>query len=303
MKDFSLLKWLASALAAWGLAGCTGLDLLNTISGDPAVDPVTLSYGVSVRQRVDIYPVPGKAGAIISSVAANPAAATLRPVVIFFYGGAWASGSKADYAFVAKTFNDMGYVVAIPDYRLTPETAYPGFVQDSAVAVHLVIARAAEFGGDPKNIVLMGHSAGAYNAAMVAMDPRWLSAADRARIKGFVGLASPVNFLPIQMPEAQRAFNWPNTPRDTQPIEHVSRDNPPMLLITAKRDPLVDPEVNSKAMAEKLQALGVSVRVETVDGPLGLVNHANLVGTLSGRFSFLGATLKRTQEFVEQVTR
>lgn len=291
-----------SSLAVGGLmllTGCSGLEFLNTVSG-PFLGPVTLSYGPSSRQQLDIYSVQAPPG---SAVAAGSLASKLRPVVVFFYGGAWASGSKADYGFVAKTFNDMGYVVAIPDYRLTPETVYPGFVQDSAAAIRLVIARAADFGGDPNNIVLMGHSAGAYNAAMVAMDPRWLAANDRKRIKGFVGLASPVNFLPIQMPEAQRAFNWPNTSRDTQPIEHVARDNPPMLLITAKRDPLVDPEVNSKAMADRLRSLGVPVRVETVDGPLGLVNHSNLVGTLSNRFSFLAATLKTTREFVEQVTR
>lgn len=264
--------------------------------------PVTLAYGPSPRQQLDIYPVV-TARTASSAIAAGVQPGKLRPVVMFFYGGAWASGSKGDYSFVAKTFNDMGYVVVIPDYRLTPETVYPGFVQDSAAAVRLVIARAAEFGGDPNNIVLMGHSAGAYNAAMVAMDARWLSAADRGKIRGFVGLASPVNFLPIQMPEAQRAFNWPDTPRDTQPIEHVSKNNPPMLLITAKRDPLVDPEVNSKALADKLKLFGVPVRLETVDGPLGLVNHANLVGTLSTRFAFLAETLARTREFVEQVTR
>lgn len=297
------MRWFAGIVVSLMLAGCSGLEFLNAVSGSPESPPATLAYGSSPRQQLDIYPVAPKHLGSSSASAAGAKGGRLRPVVMFFYGGAWASGSKADYSFIAKTFNDMSYVVVIPDYRLTPETVYPGFVQDSAAAVRLVIARAADFGGDPNNIVLMGHSAGAYNAAMVAMDTRWLSAADRAKIRGFVGLASPVNFLPIQMPEAQRAFSWPNTPRDTQPIEHVSQANPPMLLITAKRDPLVDPEVNSKALAEKLKLFGVPVRLETVDGPLGLINHASLVGTLSNRLGFLAATLEQTREFVEKVTR
>ena len=288
------MMWLKSVLAALSasfLSGCSSLDVLNAVSKSPQAASATLSYGPSARQRVEFYPAPQRV------------TATAVPVVVFFYGGAWESGSRLDYRFIARTFNDLGYLVAIPDYRLTPEVTYPGFVQDSAEALRLVIEQAARFGGDAQRIVLAGHSAGAYNAISLATDSRWLSESERRRIRGVIGLSSPVNFLPIQMPAAQRAFNWPNTPRDSQPIEHVSPASPPMLLLSAKRDPLVDPEINSAALAARLRAAGVYVKMEVFEGPFGLVSHSSLVASLSDRLSFLAPTIERSKVFIEMVTR
>jgi acetyl esterase/lipase len=272
--------------AVFGLSGCSSLDMVNAFTPSPNGLPVTLSYGSSERQRVDVYQ-----------------AGRRKPLVIFFYGGSWNSGSRTDYRFVARAFNDLGYSVAIPDYRLTPEALYPDFLKDSAQAISLLINRAEEFGADPQRVILVGHSAGAYNAMMVALDQRWLSPEDRQRIRGVIGLASPVNFLPIQLPAARLAFHWPNTPRDSQPIEHVSSSSPPILFINANNDPLVDPRINSIAMAEKLRAANVYVEVENFDGPLGMINHARLVATLSPTFQFLSPTLDKSRVFIERVSR
>lgn len=289
------------------LVGCSSLDTLNALTGRPTVAPVTLEYGGLPRQRVDIYSMPSSAAPLSGVNAMSTARAagerTLKPVVIFFYGGSWTYGSRQDYSFVAKAFLDAGYVVAIPDYRLSPEVTYPVFLHDSAAAVRKVIEQAREFGGDPDRIVLMGHSAGAYNAAMVAMDKRLLPDTDRRRIRGVVGLASPVNFLPIQLPQARVAFNWPNTPADSQPIEHVSRDSPPMFLAVTPSDRLVDPVLNSGALAKKLQSAGVYVRLESYELPLRLINHTSLVGTLSPTFQFATPTMTHVREFIERVTR
>ena len=281
-----MLRFALVFTAVFGLSGCSSLDMVNAFTPSPNGLPVTLSYGSSERQRVDVYQ-----------------AGRRKPLVIFFYGGSWNSGSRADYRFVARAFNDLGYSVAIPDYRLTPEALYPDFLKDSAQAISLLINRAEEFGADPQRVILVGHSAGAYNAMMVALDQRWLSPEDRQRIRGVIGLASPVNFLPIQLPAARLAFHWPNTPRDSQPIEHVSSSSPPILFINANNDPLVDPTINSIAMAEKLRAANVYVEVENFDGPLGMINHARLVATLSPTFQFLSPTLDKSRVFIERVSR
>jgi acetyl esterase/lipase len=281
-----MLRFALVFTAVFGLSGCSSLDMVNAFTPSPNGLPVTLSYGSSERQRVDVYQ-----------------AGRRKPLVIFFYGGSWNSGSRADYRFVARAFNDLGYSVAIPDYRLTPEALYPDFLKDSAQAISLLINRAEEFGADPQRVILVGHSAGAYNAMMVALDQRWLSPEDRQRIRGVIGLASPVNFLPIQLPAARLAFHWPNTPRDSQPIEHVSSSSPPILFINANNDPLVDPRINSIAMAEKLRAANVYVEVENFDGPLGMINHARLVATLSPTFQFLSPTLDKSRVFIERVSR
>ena len=281
-----MLRFALAFTAVFGLSGCSSLDMVNAFTPSPSGLPVTLSYGSSERQRVDVYQ-----------------AGRRKPLVIFFYGGSWNSGSRTDYRFVARAFNDLGYSVAIPDYRLTPEALYPDFLKDSAQAISLLINRAEEFGADPQRVILVGHSAGAYNAMMVALDQRWLSPEDRQRIRGVIGLASPVNFLPIELPAARLAFHWPNTPRDSQPIEHVSSSSPPMLFINANNDPLVDPRINSIAMAEKLRAANVYVEVENFDGPLGMINHARLVATLSPTFQFLSPTLDKSRVFIERVSR
>ncbi|NBW00519.1 MAG: alpha/beta hydrolase [Betaproteobacteria bacterium] len=291
LTSMTWFRWAAVVLGTLLLSGCSSLDVLNAVSKSPQVASVTLSYGPSTRQRVEFYP------------ASKTASGTVVPVIVFFYGGAWESGSRLDYRFIARTFNDLGYLVAIPDYRLTPEVTYPGFVEDSAAALRLIIEEAARFGGDTQRIVLSGHSAGAYNAISLATDPRWLTEAERRRIRGVIGLSSPVNFLPIQMPAAQRAFNWPNTPRDSQPIEHVSAASPPMLLLSAKRDPLVDPQINSATLAERLRAAGVYVKMEVYEGPFGLVSHSSLVASLSDRLSFLAPTIEHSKMFIEMVTR
>jgi acetyl esterase/lipase len=281
-----MLRLALAFVAVFGLSGCSSLDMVNAFTPSPSGLPLTLSYGSSERQRVDVYQ-----------------AGRRKPLVIFFYGGSWNSGSRTDYRFVARAFNDLGYSVAIPDYRLTPEALYPDFLKDSAQAISLLINRAEEFGADPQRVILVGHSAGAYNAMMVALDQRWLSPEDRQRIRGVIGLASPVNFLPIQLPAARLAFHWPNTPRDSQPIEHVSSSSPPILFINANNDPLVDPRINSIAMAEKLRAANVYVEVENFDGPLGMINHARLVATLSPTFQFLSPTLDKSRVFIERVSR
>jgi acetyl esterase/lipase len=279
---------LAAVGGAWAASGAmSALDVVNVLSGSPLVKPFTLAYGDSQRQRIDIYPQ--QQGG--------------RPILIWFYGGAWNSGSRTDYRFVARTFHDLGYMVAIPDYRLTPEVVYPDFVRDSAAAVRAVIDEAVRFGGDPTRVLLAGHSAGAYNAAMVALDRRWLPIAYRKRIRGVIGLAAPVNFLPIQMPEARQAFSWPDTPRDSQPVEHVSRESPPMLLISAKHDPLVDPDINAGVLAGRLRRLGVQVEEERLEDPLGFITHARLVATLSNRMAPLVPTIARMDAFAQRVSR
>jgi len=301
------LGLLASGVGAL-LSGCSSLEFLNQVSGRPHAEPITVSYGVHSRQRVDVYPVVEKrlqmipGGASVIS-AANAAPEQGRPMVIFFYGGSWNSGSRADYRFVATALNDLGYVVAIPDYRLTPEVFYPEFLQDSAEAVRTLIRQARQFGADPNRIVLAGHSAGAYNAAMIAMDQRWMVADERRHIRGLIGFAAPVNFLPIQIPEVQQTFRWPDTPQDSQPIEHVAPGNPPVLLITARGDRVVDPTRNSQSFADRLMQAGVPVQVEVIDGPLGLANHANVVATISPTFQFVAPTLTKIRSFVDQVTR
>ena len=141
--------------------------------------------GSDPLQRADVW------------VPANKSAGS-RPVIVFFYGGGWHSGSPEDYGFIGRHFARLGYVVVIPGYRLVPGGEYPHMLEDAAAGVRWTLDHAAQYGGDPGRIFTMGHSAGAYGAVMLALDPRWLAAVKVPpdTIKGAIGLAGPYDFYP-----------------------------------------------------------------------------------------------------------
>lgn len=211
------------------LSGCSGAQFINVITPASGYDlKKDVPFG-DHQLKLDVY---------------SPADARNAPVVVFFYGGSWQSGKsleKSAYKFVGQALAEQGYVAIIADYRLYPAVKYPDFLDDCAQAVLWAHQHAAEYGADPSKLILMGHSAGAYNAAMLALNPAILkkSDADRAWIRGFIGLAGPYDFLPIIDPIVQTVFGareqWPLT----QPIRYVDAHAPPMLLLAGEDDDIV----------------------------------------------------------------
>jgi acetyl esterase/lipase len=281
---FVLTAVAACLLIMGGLTACSPLSVLNAVSPGSALQAGDdVAYGMKSRQRLDIY---------------RPASATnSSPVIVFFYGGNWNSGERGDYAFVGRALARRGYVVVIPDYRLYPEVRYTDILADSAAAVAWTVREIHNYGGDAAHLFVMGHSAGAYNAAMVALDPALLASAGvkPGAVHGFIGLAGPYNFLPIENVATRPVFNYPNTPADSQPINHVTAASPPSLLIAAKNDDTVNPARNTGALADAMRAAGVPVREVYLDR----VNHTTLVGTLSTSLKALAPTLDVVQSFVD----
>lgn len=265
--------------------GCTAFDVLNTLADAPPGPSTAIRYGDHPRQALDLY------------LPAGASAKSPAPILVFFYGGSWNAGSRTDYRFVAEAFVTQGYAVALPDYRLTPEVTYPDFLIDSAAAIQALHQQARALGADPSRMVLMGHSAGAYNAAMLTYDKRWLSSEHRRAIRGFVGLAGPYDFLPIAIPSVQTTFNWPNTPRDTQPVEHVRPGDAPALLMVATKDSLVDPITNTRALEARMLQAEVPVQVLAYDR----VGHASLIASLVPPISALASVRADTLRFLKDV--
>ncbi len=275
-----------AALASLALvAGCSGarvVDVLTPASGYLLASDV--AYGTGPRRMLDVYrpadaPAGGKA-----------------PVVVFLYGGSWRTGSKSQYRFVAQALASRGIVTVIPDYRLFPEVRYPELLDDGAAAVAWTRRSIARYGGDPDRIFITGHSAGAYNAAMVAFDPRLLAkhGMKPQEFRGFVGLAGPYNFLPIVDEGVQEVFGWPGTPPDSQPINHVARDSIPSLLVAAKNDTFVYTVQNTVPMGDALRGSGVEVAVDIHER----VNHITLVGAMAGPLRFLAPVRDEFVQFV-----
>ena len=266
------------------LTACSGADLLNaTVATDTYRRTEGVAYGSDPRQMLDVY---------------QPDAATRNaPMVVFFYGGSWSSGERADYRFVGEALASKGIVVVVADYRLSPAFRYPAFVQDSASAVRWAFDHAAEFGGDAQRIFVMGHSAGAYNAAMVALDSRWLAAVGLTplRLAGWIGLAGPYDFLPIGDAKTQVAFNWPDTSADTQPLAYASKASPPALLLAPVNDSVVSPQRSTVAMAQRLKASGVRVESALFDG----VSHVTLLASMAQVLRGRAPVLERVSGFVQ----
>jgi acetyl esterase/lipase len=271
------------ALLAAPLAGCSRSALLDAVvSRDSYRGREGVRYGGDQRQKLDVFrPL----------LDARPA-----PLVVFFYGGSWTRGERADYRFVGEALAAHGIATLIVDYRLSPQVRYPQFLADCAQAVKWAFEHTAELGADARRIFLMGHSAGAYNAAMLALDPRWLANVGLApqRLAGWVGLAGPYDFLPISNPDAQIAFDWPATAADTQPITHVSAQAPRSLLLAAAEDDSVNPQRSTVGLARRLAAVGAPVRYKLFDR----VGHVSLVVAMARPLNWLAPVLPEVLGFV-----
>lgn len=208
-------------------------------------------YGATERQKLDIY--------------APKAASGPLPVVFFVYGGSWSDGDRRSYDFAGRAIAAQGFVTVIADYRLVPEVEYPAFLVDCAEAFAWVTQNIGSYGGDASRIALMGHSAGAYNALMLALDQSYLAARGLLpHVRCYVGLSGPYDFFPFDGPISLRTFGAVRNPRATQPINHVSPQAPPMFLATGDKDTLVYPR-NTVALAARLRR--VDVVVEEVHYP------------------------------------
>ena len=285
-RPASVIRPLAIALAATlALAACSPLGTLNAVIPSSSYTlNADVAYGPLPRQRLDMY----------RPTDAAPAAGW--PVVVFFYGGSWNRGEKADYKFVGEALASRGVLTLVADYRLYPAVRYPDFLKDSALALGYGLNEAKRLGGDVKRVFVMGHSAGGYNAAMLALDARWLGEIGHApkELAGFIGLAGPYDFFPMTNPDTQPVFFHPNYPPHTQPLEFAASTAPRTFLGAAVKDSLIEPQRNTVGLATKLKSVGVPVTLKMYDS----VSHITLVASLARPLRFLAPTLEDVVAFI-----
>jgi len=244
-------------------------------------------YGPGPRNQLDIYRPRGGAESL--------------PVAVMFYGGTWEEGDRATYRFVGAALARRGIVTVIPDYRVYPEVRFPGFLRDGAEAVRWTRDHVADYGGDPTKIVLIGHSAGAHIAAMLALDSQWLAAVgldSRRDIRGMVGLAGPYDFLPLTDPKLKDIFGPADRLARTQPIHFVDGQAAPIFVAAGTQDRTVDPG-NTTRLARKIESRGGQVTEVLYPG----VDHRTLIGAFSPLLRARAPVLDDTVRFIESVTR
>ena len=296
----TLIRYLIGLVAAVALAAgalyayspARGLDVINNLyPGEDGVERVAsaVQFEPGPRGLLDVW----------AQRAAQPTArpALGKPVLVFFYGGGWANGSRLDYGFVAKAYAARGYVVVLPDYRLVPQVRFPAFLQDAAAAVRWTHDNIARYGGDPDRIAVAGHSAGGYLAVMLALDGRYLRAAgaDPSMIKAAIGLAGPYDFYPFVKRRSIDAMGRAPDPLATQPITFARADAPPLLLVAGTADTEVRPR-NAINLAAREQALGsTTTRLRQYQG----LDHNDLIMALAKPFRAKAPLLEESVAFLQ----
>jgi acetyl esterase/lipase len=259
-----MMRILSALAALLSLSACSPLALLSSVVPRGAfVEHSAIAYRDGARGKLDVY------------VPKDEAAS--HPVIVFIYGGAWNSGERGDYLFVAEALASRGFVVVIPDYRLYPEVRYPAFVEDVAAAFAWTRREIGRYRGDPGRVFLMGHSAGAHIAAMVAYNERFLAreGLKRADVRGFIGLAGPYDFVPDEE-KITAALSGEGDPSKAMPARYVHGGEPPSLLIRGDKDTRVG-AINQDRLVERLKAAGS--RFEDIRYP-GL-SHSTVIARLA----------------------
>jgi acetyl esterase/lipase len=244
------------------LAGCADMfyATVGSVSGSRnVVERHNITFDEKHSLQVDIY---------------SPIHAAGAPIVVFFYGGSWEEGKRRWYRYVGSALANNGVVAMIPDYRKFPDVRFPSFMHDAARAVAWARVHAAEYGGDPQRVFVMGHSAGGEIAALLAADKRYLAdvGMQPRDLAGMIGVAGAYAFLPFVDNEAEIFGDDAQGRFDSQPINFIDGDEPPMLLLQGTDDDEVPPK-NAEAMAERAQAMDGTAVLKLYPG----VGHSSIL--------------------------
>jgi acetyl esterase/lipase len=262
------------------------LTVLSNVTGtSDTVRLAGFAYGSDPRQRLDVY---------VPQVALSKP----RPVLVFGYGGGFTDGKRDEYRFAGEAFASLGFVTVVYDYRLHPQVSFPTYLQDAARAVRWTHDYAYRFNGDAQRLVLAGHSAGAYMAAMLAVNPAYLEGVG-LRPKDLnlvVCLSGGYDFYDPARPEHDGFISddiakvmLPGTTQ-TQPIRFVSKDAPPFVIFHGRQDRVL-PVDQAQRFVRALRAVGDAPEYLEYD-----LDHASTVTTLAAPLRGLSgvyADLKR----------
>jgi acetyl esterase/lipase len=239
------------------------------------------------QQKLDLY-LPSKKG---------------FTTIVFTFGGGWHSGGRKSVSPIGEKFQSLGYGCALLSHRLSPMDKFPAQIEDVAAAFAWVKGHIGEKGGDPARIFLVGHSSGAHLSLLLAADPKYLAKHKLTPkdIAGVVGLSTPVDLEPRKdgkgFGDSLMAGRGADVfardaaiMKDASPIEHITKNLPPVLLIVGERDfPML--EADAKAFVEKAkeaQATAASVVTKGRD-------HIGVVRALVDEKSDV---LEKVREFV-----
>lgn len=239
-------------------------------------------YGLKPRHRLDIYRSVEKL--------------SHQPLIVFVHGGAWQHGNKRDYLFIGETFAKEGYDVAVINYQLAPKNIFPSFVDDLTQALNYLHQNQDKLEISTENVVLMGHSAGAFNVMSAVYHPKPNTIQCLGNIKAIFGLAGPYHFDYKGDPLAEDAFDQGISYKEVMPYYFVNQNNIKHYLLMAENDQIVKKH-NTLDMDQALREKGNHSHIAVIPK----TGHITILASLSSFISHYFRTKRTILHFLEEV--
>ena len=242
-----------------------------------------IPYGLKARHRLDLY--------------RTSAPRQQRPLIVFVHGGAWMHGDKKDYGFIGEAFAKEGFDVAVINYHLAPEYIFPASIDDLSLALNFLTQSQHKLQIEVENVVLMGHSAGAFNVMSALYHPTPYQLQVKENIRAIVGLAGPYHFDYKGDPICADAFDQNVPYQQVMPYYFVEHNQVKHYLFTADKDNIVG-HSNSEDFDRRLKASGNHSQLIQIPR----VGHITMIGSVSSLFSRFFKTKAEIMRVLDEIS-
>lgn len=243
-----------------------------------------VAYGLRARHRLDLF--------------RTQTPREHRPLIVFVHGGAWMHGDKKDYRFIGEAFAKEGFDVAVINYHLAPEHIFPASIDDLSLALNYLNVHQLKYQISTEKVVLMGHSAGAFNVMSALYHPQPYEIQCRSQITAIIGLAGPYHFDYKGDPICADAFDQNRPYQEVMPYYFVESNRVKHYLLVAENDDVVGLS-NAVDLDRRLKEKGNYSQLWTVPR----IGHISMIGSVSSLFSRYFTTKQKIMQALEDALK
>lgn len=243
-----------------------------------------VAYGLRARHRLDLF--------------RTQKPREHRPLIVFVHGGAWMHGDKKDYRFIGEAFAKEGFDVAVINYHLAPEHIFPASIDDLSLALNYLNVHQLKYQISTEKVVLMGHSAGAFNVMSALYHPQPYEIQCRSQITAIIGLAGPYHFDYKGDPICADAFDQNRPYQEVMPYYFVEPNTVKHYLLVAENDDVVGLS-NAVDLDRRLKEKGNYSQLWTVPR----IGHISMIGSVSSLFSRYFTTKQKIMQALEDALK
>ena len=243
-----------------------------------------VAYGLRARHRLDLF--------------RTQTPREHRPLIVFVHGGAWMHGDKKDYRFIGEAFAKEGFDEAVINYHLAPEHIFPASIDDLSLALNYLNVHQLKYQISTEKVVLMGHSAGAFNVMSALYHPKPYEIQCRSQITAIIGLAGPYHFDYKGDPICADAFDQNRPYQEVMPYYFVESNTVKHYLLVAENDDVVGLS-NAVDLDRRLKEKGNYSKLWTVPR----IGHISMIGSVSSLFSRYFTTKQKIMQALEDALK